>query len=172
MSSRALLIFGIAASLGAVGIALVSQHMYDMQPCPWCVLQRLVFVAIALACVIGLFARRLGAALALLLSLCGIAAALWQHFVAAASASCKLTLAERIISGLTLDSLAPEVFQARASCADAAVELAGLPYEFWSLALFAVIGAAMCRALVAAPYGAVRRSPRGGTPPWERPGGG
>ena len=36
------------------------------------------------------------------LSLAGIAAALWQHFVAAASESCNLTLAEKIISGLGL----------------------------------------------------------------------
>jgi disulfide bond formation protein DsbB len=142
MTSRALLVFGLIVSLAAVGIALVSQHVYGMQPCPWCVLQRVIFVAIALACAIGLAARRVGAALALLLAVGGVAAALWQHFVAAASDSCKLTLAERIISGLWLDSLAPEVFQARASCADAAVALAGVPYEFWSLALFVLLGAA------------------------------
>ena len=34
-------------SLAAVAAALVSQHMFDMQPCPWCVLQRLIFLAIA-----------------------------------------------------------------------------------------------------------------------------
>ncbi|MFN5700947.1 MAG: disulfide bond formation protein B, partial [Betaproteobacteria bacterium] len=31
-------------ALGAVGMALVSQHVYGLQPCPWCVLQRMVFV--------------------------------------------------------------------------------------------------------------------------------
>jgi disulfide bond formation protein DsbB len=69
-----------------------------------------------------------------------LAAALWQHFVAAASDSCKLTLAERIISGLGLDGSLPEIFQPRASCADAAVDLLGLPYEFWSLGLFVLLG--------------------------------
>src|SRR6185436_1607923 len=85
------------ACVAAVGAALVSQHMFDMQPCPWCVLQRVIFLAIAIACVIGLAWRsraglRVGATLGLLLALGGIAAALWQHFQAAASASCKLTL--------------------------------------------------------------------------------
>ena len=47
-----------AASLGAVGLALVSQHVFDMQPCPWCVLQRLVFVLIALAAGTGALWRR------------------------------------------------------------------------------------------------------------------
>ena len=29
-------------SLAAVAAALVSQHVFDMQPCPWCVLQRVI----------------------------------------------------------------------------------------------------------------------------------
>ncbi|MBQ1762854.1 MAG: disulfide bond formation protein B [Aquincola sp.] len=139
-------------SLAAVAAALVSQHVFDMQPCPWCVLQRVIFVAIAIACVIGLVIRNglgrgLSALLVLLLSLGGAAAALWQHFVAAATASCNLTLADRIVSGLQLDSLAPEVFQARASCADAAVKVLGVPYEFFSLALFVVFALAAVRLL-------------------------
>ena len=139
-------------SLAAVAAALVSQHVFDMQPCPWCVLQRVIFVAIAIACVIGLVIRNglgrgLSALLVLSLSLGGAAAALWQHFVAAATASCNLTLADRIVSGLQLDSLAPEVFQARASCADAAVKVLGVPYEFFSLALFVVFALAAVRLL-------------------------
>jgi protein dithiol:quinone oxidoreductase len=70
----------------------------------------------------------------------GIAAALWQHFVAAASASCNLTLADRIINGLGVDGAMPEVFAPRASCADSAVTMFGVPYEFWSLAAFAMLG--------------------------------
>ncbi|MCR5863799.1 disulfide bond formation protein B [Aquincola sp. J276] len=139
-------------SLAAVAAALVSQHLFDMQPCPWCVLQRAIFVAIAIACGIGLVIRNglgrgLSALLVLGLSLAGVAAALWQHFVAAATASCNLTLADRIVSGLGLDGLAPEVFQARASCADAAVKLAGVPYEFFSLALYAIFALAALRLL-------------------------
>ena len=145
---------GIAlGSVAAVGVALVSQHRFDMQPCPWCVLQRVIFLAIALACGLGLLwrnatGRLVSAGLALLLALAGVAVALWQHFQAAASASCNLTLADRIVSGfLQLDSLLPDVFSPRASCADAAVNLLGVPYDFWSLALFVLIGAAMLTVL-------------------------
>ena len=143
---------GVAfASLAAVGAALVSQHVFGMQPCPWCVLQRVIFLAIATVCVIGLLARGLrapAAGLGLLLALCGVAAALWQHFKAAASASCNLTLADKIVSGwLGLDSLLPDVFAARASCADAAVDLLGVPYDFWSLALFVLLAVALLRVL-------------------------
>ncbi len=130
--------------IGAVGAALVTQHVFGMQPCPWCVLQRLIFVSASLAALLGLLwrsplGRRLGALLAAGLALCGVAAALWQHFVAASSASCDLTLADKVVSGIGVDAWLPEVFAAYASCADAAAKLAGVPYEFYSLTLFIVI---------------------------------
>ena len=138
-------------SLAAVGVALVSQHVFGMEPCPWCVLQRLIFVGIALACGVGLIwssktGQVLACALALVMSSSGVAAAVWQHFVASASNSCNLTLADKIISALKVDSLMPDVFSPRASCADAAVDLLGLPYEFWSFALFVLIGVMAIRA--------------------------
>ncbi|MEQ1682489.1 MAG: disulfide bond formation protein B [Burkholderiaceae bacterium] len=150
-----LLLAGTAlVCIAAVAAALVSQHVYDMQPCPWCVLQRVIFLTIALACGLGLLWRnRIGRmvtiGLALLLTVSGIAAALWQHFQAAASASCNLTLADKIVSGwLQLDSLLPDVFSPRASCADAAVNLLGVPYDFWSLALFIAIDGVLTLALI------------------------
>jgi disulfide bond formation protein DsbB len=36
----------------------------------------------------------------------------------------------------------PDVFAATASCADAQARLFGVPYEFWSLALFGALGIA------------------------------
>ena len=42
------------ASFGAVAVALVSQHAYRMDPCPWCVLERLIFVAIGVLALLGL----------------------------------------------------------------------------------------------------------------------
>jgi disulfide bond formation protein DsbB len=133
------------ACVAAVGAALFTQHVLGMQPCPWCILQRLIFVAIALVALPAVFVRPLRKPLAVLLMLlaaCGVAAALWQHFVASSSTSCNLTLADRIVSGSGLDALWPDVFAPWASCADAAVRLLGLPYEMWSLSLYVlVIGA-------------------------------
>ena len=130
--------------LAAVAAALVTQHAFDMQPCPWCVLQRAEFAAIAVLALPGLlwrsrWVRQLSAAGIGLMALCGVASALWQHFVAASSTSCKATLADEIVRGLGLDELAPQVFAAYASCAEAKARLFGVWYEFYSLALFAAL---------------------------------
>lgn len=134
-----------ALSVAGVAVALVSQHVFNMPPCPWCVLQRAIYLAIAAVCLIGAAlalpqARRSAGALALLLALTGAAAALYQELVAAKSASCNLTFADKVMSALGLDSVLPWLFQVYASCADAAVALLGVPYAYWSLALFAVLG--------------------------------
>ena len=148
------LLAGIAlASLLAVAAALVTQHVGGLLPCAWCVLQRLIFVLMAAAALLGLglpgtTGRRIGAGLALLLADLGLAAALWQHFVANASASCNMTLADKVMGATGLDSRFPEVFAAYASCADARANLAGLPYEAWSGALFLVLSLAALRVLI------------------------
>ena len=144
LSQRLVLVVLALVSLGAVGLALISQHVYGMLPCPWCILQRVVFVLIALLLLLAAFlpGRALFVALSVLAALAGIAAALYQHFVAAKSDSCNLTLADKIVSGIGLNKAWPDVFEVRASCADAAVDLLHLPYEFWSLALYVILAVA------------------------------
>ncbi|MEY8877056.1 MAG: disulfide bond formation protein B [Leptothrix sp. (in: b-proteobacteria)] len=134
----------------AVAIAVWSQHRFDLQPCPWCILQRMIFLLIGATCLIAAGLVRpvpartriatwgagLAAALVAALGWAGAAAALYQNRVASHSSSCKLTLADRIITGSGLDAALPEVFEVRATCADAVATLAGVPVELWSLALF------------------------------------
>ncbi len=144
--------FVAVASFGAVAAALVSQHLHGMEPCPWCVLQRLVFVALGVFALLGFVWRgtagiRVAGTFSLLLAAAGLAAALWQHFAAAKSASCDLTLADRIMNATGLNAMLPGVFEARASCADAAVNLFGVSYDFWSAGLFAIIAILMLVAL-------------------------
>lgn len=148
LSNNPTRLFALAAtvSLAAIVAALVTQHVFGMEPCAWCVLQRLIFLCIAGVALLGMLWRKpLGqmasAVLMDVLAGAGVAAALWQHLVASGSTSCNLTLADRIVSGTGLDGLLPEIFAPRASCAEAAVKLLAVPYEFWSLTLFAMLGA-------------------------------
>ena len=146
--------FGLAAALAftAVGIALVSQHVFDMQPCPWCTLQRLIYVLFGIVALLGLALRRSSVAAAvagvvgLALAVGGLAAALWQRS-AETSASCNLTLADRIVGATQLDRLLPGIFEARASCADAAVSVLNLAYWKLSAACFVLCALLMAAAL-------------------------
>ena len=134
---RLLVWLGIVC-LAGLGAVLVAQHVFDMQPCPWCVLQRLIFVAISLAALIGLagqwtrllVVRRLGAALMGLLALGGIAAALaWAlkhrghlyraHLTARLAAIPVLLLA---LSGLVAATYQHEVASQSESCAMTAAD--------------------------------------------------
>jgi protein dithiol:quinone oxidoreductase len=137
------------ASLAAVATALVSQYAFDMPPCAWCVLQRLIFLLIAALSALAIWLRQpqfravLGGAI-ILLAGSGIASATYQHFVAARTSSCPLSLAQKIIEGtLHLDTLLPTVFEIRVGCSAGATTMLGIPYEFWSLAAFALIAVAL-----------------------------
>lgn len=141
---RSLLVLMALACFGSVAGALIAQYHFNMQPCPWCILQRLIFIVIGLLATVGALVpirvvQRLLGGLIGLLSMGGGAAALYQHFVASKSASCDLTLADRIVSGLKLDTTWPQIFEVRASCAEAAASILGVPFELWSFALFAAL---------------------------------
>lgn len=140
---------GIAlVSLAGLAVALVAQHQFGVKPCPWCVLQRGLFLLIALVALLGWLMRASRsprqAMLVTVLLLCaaGLTAAVFQHEVAAQTSSCAMGLADRIVTTLDLEALWPSVFMITANCSEAAAyRLLGLPYEVWSGLLFAGFGA-------------------------------
>ncbi len=142
------------ASFGALAIGQVLQHQFGMAPCPWCVLQRLIFVLVGVAAAIGAWAigargGRIGAALAVdALATTGMAAALYQHFVASRAEACGLTVADRVIMALSLHEIMPSMFFADAPCSEANLPFLGVPFALWSFAAFATVGALAATALV------------------------
>ena len=139
---QVLLLVGLA-SLGAVALAALAQYKFDMQPCPWCVLQRLIFIVVGVLALLGAMLsntpRRLVVGLAFAGAVSGIATALYQQLHAVNEASCDLSMAERFINWLQLDRLVPQLFIAYASCADAAVSVLHVPFAVWSCMLFAIL---------------------------------
>ena len=132
-----------ALALGSVALAAVAQYAFDMQPCPWCVLQRFIYIVVGvlalLAALLSHTARRVAIGLALVGALCGIASALWQQLAAVNENSCDLSLAERITTALHLDRILPQLFIAYASCADAAVSVLHIPFAVWSCAMYVIL---------------------------------
>ena len=139
---QVLVALGVLA-LGSVALAALAQYAFDMQPCPWCVLQRLIYILVGvlalLAAALPGLARRLFIGLALLATFSGIASALWQQLHAVNENSCDLSLADRIVTGLQLDRLLPQLFIAYASCADAAVSVLHIPFAVWSCAMYVIL---------------------------------
>lgn len=148
-------------ALAAVGAALVLQHAFDMRPCAWCTLQRLVYLVVAAFALLGwafgarVALRRGFALLAALASFGGLAAALQQQFVAAQTASCAFTFADRVLMQLRLDEMVPWLFFADASCSEANVPLFGVPFALWSAAAFVLLAVGSLAAF---------RRPGGGPP--------
>lgn len=134
----------LLTALAALGIALFSQHVLDMAPCSWCILQRVLFVLIAAFALLGLLGsafrpwRLLNWGLILATACAGIAVAWHQITVAAKAFSCDQSFADRVISGSGLESFAPWLFGIYATCLDASVRVLGIDYAAWGLALFAL----------------------------------
>lgn len=141
-----------ATAVGALALAWVLQHRFDYQPCPWCVLQRLLVCAVVLSAGVGVLvpgrvAPLAASALTGLLSFTGVAVALYQHLVAAKSASCNLTIADRIMSRSGLADAWPAMFDATARCDEADRPWLGVPFSLWGATLFAILGVCALMAL-------------------------
>lgn len=132
----------------AVGFALFSQYVLNMQPCAWCVLQRLIFLTIAIVCLLAnLFHRqfllRLFSFFSFSLSITGVLSAWYQYSVASEAFSCDMTFADLFMSRwMHLDALLPWLFGIYATCMDAKVSLFGIEYALWGMGLFIII--ALC----------------------------
>ena len=141
---------------GGVLAALLSQHVFGLQPCPWCTIQRLAYLLVGFFALLSLFATqsslwaRTPLLLAGLAAAGGLAAALYQHLVAAETASCAFTAADKFMMATGLDELLPSVFKATAACDEANAPMLGVPYSLWSAALALILLAFVIRAMLRA----------------------
>lgn len=121
----------------AIIAALISEFQFGMKPCAWCILQRLEYVIIATIVFVNLFFDSFFLILMFsCFSFIGFTTAIYQNLVAAKSFTCGLSLAEKIISELSLDTFMPFLFKPEANCNEAIYQLFGIPFEIYSAILF------------------------------------
>ncbi len=142
-TSKPLLLAVALASIALLGVGLYLQHVKDMQPCPWCVIQRYAFTAVALICLISAAlprsASKAGAGLGLLAALSGIGAAGWHLWVKAHPAmSCGIDPMETSLNTIPTAKLLPFLFQANGFCTTEYDPIFGLSIPQWSLIWFAM----------------------------------
>lgn len=150
-SSRNLLLAIAAVSLALVGAALYLQHAKDMLPCPLCVIQRYLFLGIALFSLVGAFAGKIkaGASLALLCALGGLGVVGKHLYVLAHPGfSCGIDPMETVLNKIPTATLMPWLFRADGLCEAAQDTVFGLNVPQWSAVWFVILTLALGAALV------------------------
>lgn len=148
---RAQRVFAVSllASAGVLGAAYYLQHVERLDPCPWCIVQRLGFFALALLALAGLLVRgagaiRLLAVVGALVAGAGAAAAgyqIWLQSDPQRAGACVGSPVERILDSIALGELWPGFLQYDGPCDLQPWNLFGLSIPEWSLAWFAVLTA-------------------------------
>ena len=130
---------------GGVATALVSQHGFGLEPCPWCIVQRFMYLLAGLFALASMFVRQRAWLARILLGVAAVATtgslvtAAYQQLVAAKTGSCALTMADRFFMATGLDEALRSVFKATAACDVANAPMLGVPYALWSAALAIVL---------------------------------
>jgi len=141
-ASRTVLLIVAEIRLELIGVALYLQHAHDMQPCPLCVIQRYLFLAVGIAALIGAFAGKikLGAGVALLAALGGLGV-VGKHLYVLANPgfSCGIDPMETILNKIPTATLLPWLFQADGLCENATDGLFGLSIPQWSAVWFVLL---------------------------------
>jgi protein dithiol:quinone oxidoreductase len=151
MNTSKPVLLGVALlSLAFLGVALYLQHVERMLPCPLCIIQRYLFAALALICL--LFAllpgqagtRKAGAGLGLLTALGGAGVAGWHMWIQAhPTVSCGIDPLETALNTYPTATLLPFLFKADGLCSAGYAPILGLSIPQWSFAWFAIFAIAL-----------------------------
>jgi disulfide bond formation protein DsbB len=145
IKSRSLLLAIASTCLAFIGAGLYLQHVNGLLPCPLCVIQRYLFLAVALCCFVGAIGDRprIGAGLGLLGALGGLGVAgkhLWV--LAHPGLSCGIDPMETILNKIPTATMMPWLFQADGLCEDARDTLFGLSIPMWAALSFGALAVA------------------------------
>ena len=149
MKKQRLVLLAIAIiSIALIGTAVYLQTVERMLPCPWCVIQRYMFAAIALTCLVSASlperAIRFGSGLALLESLGGLGAASWLLWVKAhPHVSCGIDPVETALNKIWPAQWLPTLFEANGECTTEYPPIFGLTVAQWSFTWFVILAIAL-----------------------------
>jgi disulfide bond formation protein DsbB len=134
--------------VGLLGYALYLQHAQGLDPCPWCVVQRLGFMLIgAIALAAALHGRGAAgyATFGFLAAVAGAAAGVyhvWLQSDPVRAAKCVGSTVELVLDKLAIGKLAPGLLQYDGPCTLKPWSFLGLSIPEWSLTWFVVLAAA------------------------------
>ncbi|HKQ30465.1 MAG TPA: disulfide bond formation protein B [Burkholderiales bacterium] len=135
-----------AVCVGLVAFALYLQHARQLEPCPMCVLQRYVFIMIALVVLVAAIHGSRGLALKLYggaviaLGVIGSGVAmrhLWVQRFPPPNAGCAVEL-EFLMESLPFTSWLPAIFRGSADCSKVDWTFIGVSIPGWALVWFVI----------------------------------
>jgi disulfide bond formation protein DsbB len=143
--TRSLLLSIALGAFGLIGVALYLQHGLDMLPCPLCVIQRYLFIAIGVAALIGAYTNpKAGAGAGLLAALGGLYTAGKHLYVLAnPGLSCGIDPVETFLNKIPTATYLPFLFKADGLCEDALAPWFGLSIPQWSFLWFGLFALAL-----------------------------
>ncbi len=137
------------ACVAILGFALYLQHVEDLDPCPWCVVQRLIFVAVGLISLVAAL-HRPGPVMAVFYAILGSATALGGAVAAgyhvylqaddARASACVGSTVERFLDQTDVGSWIPPLLQYDGPCTLKPWSFLWLSIPEWSLICFVVLG--------------------------------
>lgn len=146
MKSRSVLLATAAVCLLLIAVALYLQHVKDMLPCPLCVIQRYLFLGVAIGCLIGAFGPKpkAGAAVGLAAAVGGLGVVGKHLYVLAHPGfSCGIDPMETALNRIPTATYMPWLFQADGLCENATDAILGLSVPQWSAVWFALLAVTM-----------------------------
>jgi disulfide bond formation protein DsbB len=140
------LVFLVA--FGLVGFALYLQHARNLDPCPWCIVQRIGLLVVGLIALVAalhrpgrsgtIFYSVLGGAVAIAGAAAG-AYHVWLQSDPVRAAKCVGSPVERILDATGIGRWAPPLLQYDGPCSLKPWDLLGLSIPEWSAAWFVIL---------------------------------
>ncbi|MDN4037196.1 disulfide bond formation protein B [Massilia sp. YIM B02443] len=134
-----------------IGVALYLQHALEMQPCPLCVIQRYMFLAIGVASLVGAISGKVRVwTLVALLGAVGGLYTVGKHLYVIANPgfSCGIDPMETFLNKIPSAEYLPWLFRADGLCTGAVDKVLGLAIPQWSAVWFVVLTVLLAWVLV------------------------
>ena len=125
-----------------IGFALYLQHILEMRPCPLCVIQRYMFLAIGVATLVAAISGKVreGAILALLAAFGGLyTVGKHLYVIANPGFSCGIDPMETMLNKIPTAEYLPWLFRADGLCEGATDKVLGLAIPQWSAVWFVIL---------------------------------
>ncbi|MGF6271970.1 disulfide bond formation protein DsbB [Massilia sp. UYP11] len=143
MPTNRQVLFAISSiSFALIAVALYLQHIMEMRPCPLCVIQRYLFLAVGVFALVAAISGkvRAGATLALLAAFGGLyTVGKHLYVIANPGFSCGIDPMETLLNKIPTAEYLPWLFRADGLCEGATDAILGLSIPQWSAVWFVVL---------------------------------